>query len=587
MHRYKILLTGFFLVNLMLQAQENLFLPERSLQHIMYLSSEDLGGRYPGTTGDKLAASYIRDRFAVSGLTLLYENGYQSFDVVTGVELRDGNSFYTRNFEAVVEEDFVPLSFSSNTSATGPVVFAGYGIVMPGQWDDYADVDVTGKWVLALVGDPEPDNPQSDFIPHSTDRMKAVSARDRRAAGLLLVKGPAIEADDKLMPAYYDKTASDAGIPVLNITRRLANHLISGRGFRIEDLEKELQTSMQPFSFDAFTEVSAEVSLAYTTVSTQNIVAKIQGSHPSLKEEIIVIGAHYDHLGKGGTGSGSRMPDTVAVHYGADDNASGIAALLELAAALPLERFNLQRSIIFVAFGAEEMGLVGSKYFVDNLPFAANQIKTMINLDMIGRLKDEAVLTIGGTGTALEMDEILSAHEPGRIFSISRQPDGYGPSDHAAFYTSSIPVLFFTTGPHPDYHTPLDIWEKINSQGMVAIQEFVFDIVKDLATRNDALTFSESGTMARRGHGRGYKIALGIIPDVASARNGLGVDGVRQDGPAARAGITRGDVIVGMNGMPVSNIYEYMARINTLSAGDTVIVEVMRNGKKEVLLVQL
>jgi len=147
--------------------------------------------------------------------------------------------------------------------------------------------------------------------------------------------------------------------------------------------------------------------------------------------------------------------------------------------------------------------------------------------------------------------------------------------------------LFFTTGPHPDYHTPLDIWEKINSQGMVAIQEFVFDIVKDLATRNDALTFSESGTMARRGHGRGYKIALGIIPDVASARNGLGVDGVRQDGPAARAGITRGDVIVGMNGMPVSNIYEYMARINTLSAGDTVIVEVMRNGKKEVLLVQL
>ncbi|HHN48311.1 MAG TPA: M20/M25/M40 family metallo-hydrolase [Bacteroidales bacterium] len=587
MHRYKILLTGFFLVNLMLQAQENLFLPERSLQHIMYLSSEDLGGRYPGTTGDKLAASYIRDRFAVSGLTLLYENGYQSFDVVTGVELRDGNSFYTRNFEAVVEEDFVPLSFSSNTSATGPVVFAGYGIVMPGQWDDYADVDVTGKWVLALVGDPEPDNPQSDFIPHSTDRMKAVSARDRRAAGLLLVKGPAIEADDKLMPAYYDKTASDAGIPVLNITRRLANHLISGRGFRIEDLEKELQTSMQPFSFDAFTEVSAEVSLAYTTVSTQNIVAKIQGSHPSLKEEIIVIGAHYDHLGKGGTGSGSRMPDTVAVHYGADDNASGIAALLELAAALPLERFNLQRSIIFVAFGAEEMGLVGSKYFVDNLPFAANQIKTMINLDMIGRLKDEAVLTIGGTGTALEMDEILSAHEPGRIFSISRQPDGYGPSDHAAFYTSSIPVLFFTTGPHPDYHTPLDIWEKINSQGMVAIQEFVFDIVKDLAIRNDALTFTESGTMARRGHGRGYKIALGIIPDVASARNGLGVDGVRQDGPAARAGITRGDVIVGMNGMPVSNIYEYMARINTLSAGDTVIVEVMRNGKKEVLLVQL
>jgi aminopeptidase YwaD len=587
MHRFIIFITVFFLANPTLQAQESLFLPERSLQHIIYLSSDDLGGRYPGTAGDRLAASYIRDRFAVNGLTLLYNNGYQSFDVVTGVKLREGNSFYTRNFEAAVEEDFVPLSFSANASATGPVVFAGYGIVMPGQWDDYAEIDVTGKWVLSLIGDPEPENLQSDFIPHSSDRMKAVNAHDRGAAGLLLVKGPAIEAEDKLMPAYYDKTASDAGIPVINITRRLANHLIGGRGFRIEDLEKELQTSMQPFSFDAFTEISAQVSLAYTTVSTQNVVAELEGNHSSLKDEFIVIGAHYDHLGMGGTGSGSRMPDSVAVHYGADDNASGVAALLELAAAFPLERFELQRSIIFVAFGAEEMGLVGSKYFVDNPPVALNQIKAMINLDMIGRLKDEAVLTIGGTGTALEMDDIISDLESGRALGINRQPDGYGPSDHAAFYASSIPVLFFTTGPHQDYHTPLDTWDRINTQGLTAIQEFVFDLTKKIANRDKALTFTESGTMARRGHGRGYKIALGIIPDVASSRNGLGVDGVRQDGPAARAGILKGDLITGMNGMPVNNIYEYMARLNTLSAGDTVIVEVIRNGKKEVLLVQL
>lgn len=587
MHLYNIILAVLFAANLGLQAQEAPFLPERTLQHIMYLSSEDLAGRYAGTEGDQLAASYIRDRFAVYGLEMMFSNGYQSFDVITGVELREGNSFVTRNFDAVVEEDYVPLSFSANASATGQVVFAGYGIVMPGGWNDFAEIDASGKWVLAIIGDPEPENPQSEFIAYASDRMKAINARDHGAAGLLLVKGPSIEKEDKLMPAYYDKTASDAGIPVINITRKLANHLISGRGFIIEDLEKELQTSMHPFSFDAYTSVTADVSLRYKTVSTQNVVAVLPGKHPQLKNEYVVIGAHYDHLGMGGTGSGSRMPDTIAVHYGADDNASGVAALIELASAFSLERFETKRSILFIAFGAEEMGLVGSKYFVENAPVPANQISAMINLDMIGRLKDEAVLTIGGTGTAKEMDDILSRFETNRFFTLNRQPDGYGPSDHAAFYAASIPVLFLTTGPHDDYHTPRDTWNQINTHGMIAIQEFVFDVSKHLANLDESLTFTESGTLARRGHGRGYKVALGIIPDVASSRNGLGVDGVRQDGPAARAGILKGDVIVGMNGLPVGNIYEYMARLNSLTAGETVIVEVMRDGKKEVLLVQL
>jgi len=358
----------------------------------------------------------------------MFSNGYQSFDVITGVELREGNSFVTRNFDAVIEEDYVPLSFSANASATGQVVFAGYGIVMPGGWNDFAEIDASGKWVLAMIGDPEPENQQSEFIAFASDRMKAINARDHGAIGLLLVKGPSVEKEDKLMPAYYDKTASDAGIPVINITRKLANHLITGRGFNIEDLENELHTSMHPFSFDAYTKVTADVSLGYKTVSTQNVVAMLPGKNPQLKNEYIVIGAHYDHLGMGGTGSGSRQPDTIAVHYGADDNASGVAALIELASVFSLQRFHTDRSIIFVAFGAEEMGLVGSKYFVDNVPFPANQITVMINLDMIGRLKDEAVLTIGGTGTAKEMDDILSRSETDHFFTINRQPDGYGPS---------------------------------------------------------------------------------------------------------------------------------------------------------------
>jgi aminopeptidase YwaD len=587
MHIIRTFIAVLVIANLGVKAQHNPFLPEHTLQHIMYLSSDELAGRYAGTEGDELAASYIRDRFSVYGLELMFNSGYQSFDVITGVELREGNSFSTMNFEAVVEQDYVPLSFSANTTATGQVVFAGYGIVMPSGWNDFAGIDVNGKWVLAMIGDPEPENPQSEYIAYTSDRMKAINARDQGAAGLLLVKGPSVEKEDKLMPAYYDKTASDAGIPVINITRKLANHLITGRGFNIEDLEKELQSSKQPFSFDAYTDVTANVSLGYKTVSTQNVVAMLPGKHPQLKNEYIVIGAHYDHLGMGGTGSGSRMPDSIAVHYGADDNASGVAALLEIASRFAADNADFNRSVIFAAFGAEEMGLVGSKYFVENSPVPANQIKAMINLDMIGRLKDENLLTVGGTGTAAEFDEILTQIEDGLPFTLNRQPDGYGPSDHAAFYASSIPVLFVTTGPHEDYHTPLDTWERLNTSGLVAIQEFVFDVASQLANMDETLTFTESGAMARRGHGRGYKITLGIIPDVASAKNGLGVDGVRNGGPAARAGILKGDVIIGMNGFTVSNIYEYMARLNALTAGETVVVEVMRDGKKEVLLVQL
>jgi len=587
MQALKSILALLVMATLGLYAQQTHFLPERTLNHVKYLSSEELGGRYPGTKGDIEAANYIRDNFKESGLKLLFNNGFQSFEVITGVTLANGNTFEIDDFETIIEKDYIPLSFSANGNAKGTIVFAGYGIIMPGRWDDYSGIDTRGKWVMVLAGDPEPDNPQSDFISYSSDRMKAITARDKGAAGMLLVKGPSMEAEDKLMPAYYDKNASDAGIPVINITRRLADYLITDRGFSIANLEKELQSSMQPFSFEAFTELNATVSLTHNKVRTQNIVAMLDGSDPVLKNEYVVIGAHYDHLGMGGTGSGSRMPDNVSVHYGADDNASGVAALIELASAFALKKTETKRSIIFVAFGAEEMGLVGSKYFVDNLPVPAGNIKAMINLDMIGRLKDEAVLTVGGTGTAKEFDDILTYFETDRIFTLSRQPDGYGPSDHAAFYASSIPVLFITTGPHEDYHTPNDNWEKLNLAGMVAIQNFVFDVATHIANMHEALTFTESGTMARRGHGRGYKITLGIIPDVASSKNGLGVDGVRQGGPAALAGIRKGDLIIGMNGLPVGNIYEYMARLNTLSAGETVIVEVLRDGRKEVLLVQL
>ncbi len=584
---HKTILILFLAASSLLQAQTQVFSPKKIEKHIRHLASIELEGRYPGTLGDQKAAAYIKNSFLKSGLKLQFEDGYQPFEVVTGVELMRGNFIELNGEPGVLEKDFVPLSFSKNGGAIAEVVFAGFGIVMPGIWDDFQNLDVKDKWVLILTGDPEPDNTQSAFIPFASDRLKAINAKDRGAAGLLIVKGVTSEKEDKLMPAFYDKTASDAGILVINITRSLANKITSNQGQAIEILENEILTKKQPLGFATHSIFKGNVSLNYKKVKTQNVVGFLSGKSPTLKNEYIVIGAHYDHLGFGGKGSGSRKPDSLGVHPGADDNASGVAAMLELAAALNKSSSILKRSILFVAFGAEEMGLIGAKHFVANPPVPLTQIKAMINIDMIGRLKTGGALTIGGTGTAPEISEMLNQIESKYPFSIARQPDGYGPSDHAAFYSSGIPVLFFSTGAHEDYHTPEDSWEKLNSKGQATIQQLLFEAITYIANLEKPFTFTESGTMMRRAQGRGYKVTLGIVPDVASSGKGLGVDGVRKEGPAGRAGIQKGDLIVAINGQAISNIYEYMARLNTLNAGETITVELLRSGNKVVVLVQL
>lgn len=583
----KILLILLLAATPLLQAQTPVFNHKKAEKHIRYLASPALEGRYPGTLGDQKAATYIKNHFLKSGLKLQFDDGFQPFEVVTGVELMRGNFIEVNGEPGVLETDFVPLSFSKNGSATAEVVFAGYGIVMPGAWYDFQQIDVKDKWVLVLTGDPEPENTQSAFIPFASDRLKAINAKDRGAAGLLIVRGVTSEKEDKLMPAFYDKTASDAGLPVINITRTLANKIISNQGQTIEILEKKILTEKQPFGFATGVIFKGNVSLNYKKVKTQNVVGILSGRNQSLKNEYLVIGAHYDHLGFGGKGSGSRKPDTSAVHFGADDNASGVAAMLELASALKKNSSKLKRSIIFVAFGAEEMGLLGAKHFVANAPVPLTQIKAMINIDMIGRLKTGGALAIGGTGTAPEIAEMLNQIEGKYPFTINRQPDGYGPSDHAAFYSSGIPVLFFSTGAHEDYHTPEDTWNKLNLEGQATIQQLLFDVATYITNHDRPFTFTESGTLLRRGQGRGYKVTLGIVPDVASSGKGLGVDGVRKDGPAGRAGILKGDLIVAINGQAISNIYEYMARLNTLNAGETVMVELLRNGNTMIVLVQL
>jgi Zn-dependent M28 family amino/carboxypeptidase len=325
------------------------------------------------------------------------------------------------------------------------------------------------------------------------------------------------------------------------------------------------------------------VKLKETT--TRNVVAMLPGNDETLKDEYVVVGAHFDHLGMGGPGSGSRAIDTVAVHNGADDNASGVSAVIQLAEKLAGDKSN-KRSVLFVAFGAEEMGLLGSKAFTMKPPVETDKMVTMFNFDMIGRLKEDNSLTISGTKTAEETEDLLNNLNPD--FTLAFTGEGIGPSDHASFYLQNIPVIYISTGAHPDYHTPQDDAELINFEGAQKVMSYSAALLDDVVNRAEKLTFQEAGSKFQRSRGGRFKVTLGVMPDFAGVeKRGMRVDAVSKGKPAYAAGMKKGDIIIAIDGKKVSNIYEYMDRLQKLEAGTTISVDILRDEKPIVLIVQL
>ncbi|MBC8320687.1 MAG: M20/M25/M40 family metallo-hydrolase [Bacteroidetes bacterium] len=561
-------------------------------EHVYFLASDSLVGRKPGTPGGKIAAEYIRDQFIENGLTPMGEDGFQYFTVTTSVEPGKNNKIEFNGVEAIADVDFKPMPFTSNAELEANVVFAGYGMEIDHDslvWNDYEGLDVDGRWVMVLIGDPEPDNDTSLFISYSGTRDKALTTRDKKAGGIIFVSGINISKDDELLANTFNRVTASAGIPAINITRALADSILGGKK-SIAQIEKDIIDSKKSIGFSVPATLYVSTELERVEVETQNIVAVIEGNDTELKNEYIVIGAHYDHLGMGGQGSGSRMPDTIAVHNGADDNASGVAAIIELAEKLNSEKSNLRRSIIFIAFGAEEMGLLGSQFFTSDSVIAMGDIVAMLNFDMIGRMDStKRTLMIGGTGTAEQMEAILTEYEEGVNINFSHSPEGYGASDHSSFYGSRVPVLFFFTGAHQDYHTPLDDADMINYESEKEIIDFTYPIIMNLATRDDKLVYKEAGPSKQTARsGRGLKVKLGIMPDFTSTANdGLGVGGVTAGGPAYIAGMLKGDKIVAIEGMPITNIYDYMARLKKLKPGQRVSVDIIRNGEPHIMMVLL
>lgn len=594
----KIRLTGNILKIIPFAAISLLFLQQAAGQvtvkelreHIKYLSSDELLGRLTGSPGDSLAATYIKDKLKSYGLVPLSGDGFQRYKVTRKILPGKSNSLTINGINYVSEKDFMPLAFSSNSDFSAEVVFAGYGFNINAdslKWNDYQGIDVKGKWVMILRGDPDAENNRSPYIQFSSDRDKALMAKDKGAAGVLLVSGPVFDSQDAFEPLNAEGYSVD--MPAFRIKRELADAILSKNQSTVASLEKKLNETRSPGSFSTGIVASGNAEIVKVLANTRNVEMLLPGEDPALKDQYIILGAHFDHLGMGGPGSGSRAVDTIGIHHGADDNASGVAMMLELAKEFAGTKGSHKRSIIFLSFSGEEEGLLGSKHFVDDPGINLAGVNAMLNLDMVGRLNETNNLQISGVGTATGLKDLVYARTDTSVIKLTLSDEGYGPSDHSSFYGKNIPVLFYFTGAHMDYHTPTDTWEKINYKGMVEISQLIFSVAKELACDQSRLQFKEAGPKAEtKGYTMRKGVTLGIMPDFAGViKNGLRADFVTPGKPAALGGMQKGDIIKVINGLPVNNIQDYMFRMSQLKHGQTISVEVLRNDKTVVLLIQL
>jgi len=553
--------------------------------HIRYLSHENRGGRYPGTRGSKDVISYIIKQFKSYGLKPGYNGSFiQPFDITTGIELVEGNYAVANGDTLVISKDYIPLAFSGNSETSGSLVFAGYGFKIDQeelQWNDYKDLDVDGKWVVIMRHSPERHIQHSVYASHSTLHKKMLVARDEGAAGVIFVSQM---EDENLYPLTYNRGYKNAGIPVVHLSNKVADNLFKPFGWSRQSIQETMNRSLTSINFNLGNlTFFAKIKLTHKKTRAANVVGTIKSGNRKYRDEYIVIGAHFDHLGMGGTGSGSRDPEIRATHPGADDNASGVSGLLELAQKLSAQKSRLKRSIVFIGFDAEEKGLLGSKHFIKNSTIDINKITTMINMDMIGRMVDSS-LTVGGVGTSPVFKPLLDSLKAERAITLGMSNAGFGPSDHASFYIEDVPVLFFFTGIHNDYHTPRDTWKQINLSGTKTLLDLVYDVVFHLSRAKNRPVFSEAGPKQRQMKSTSLKVTLGVMPSYVGTEIGLKIDGLSDpDGPAAKAGIKKGDIVKAINGKSIKDIYEYMERLGELREGMTVPVVIDR-GDKEIKL---
>ncbi len=577
-----ILLIGFILIITGNNSSAAEITEDEIMNHIRYLSHENREGRLPGTRGSKDVIAYLVKNFKSFGVKPGIKGSYaQPFDIQTGIQLGKENMLVVKKDSLTVSLDYLPLSFSATGNFFGEAVFAGYGFQIEEEnlkWDDYEGLDVKDKWVIVMRHSPEREEPHSIYTRYSSMHKKMLVARDNGALGIIFVSQ--VE-DDDLYPLNYFPGVKNDNMPAIILSKEKANLIFDRLGWSIKKIQQTMNRNLKPLNFQlGVLNINATISLDPIISRGANVVGEIRSRNRQFRDEYILIGAHFDHIGLGGPGSGSRYPEKDQVHPGADDNASGVSGLLELAQKLSANINYLKRSVLLVGFDAEEKGLLGSKHFIQSSPINLNNVISMINMDMIGRMSD-STYTVGGVGTSPSFKYLLDSLKQGRLFNLTMNSPGFGPSDHAPFYSNDIPVLFFFSGFHDDYHTPNDTWQKINLRGEKHILDFIYDLVFYLSRAKERPVFQESGPKKNQMNEiRNFKVTFGIMPSYGSAKVGLEVSSIsKKDGPAAKAGMKEGDVIKSINNKPIKDIYEYMDRLNNINPGMTIPVVIERDGK--------
>jgi len=577
---------------------------------VAYLADDAREGRGPGTKGIDAAADYIATVFKEAGLKPApgAEGYFQPFTIRGEFEAGPDSSLAFQGPEDKTVKidgagEFTPLARGGSGAIDGlPIVFAGYGITASDEgqkldYDDYANLDVKDKAVLILRREPRQDDENSPFAGkeasiYASLRHKAVNAAKHGAAAVIMVNDAFTtkdKADDLLSPG---DDGNGRGVPYFMVKRAAVDRLLADAGApSLAELEAQIDEDLKPHSqtLDGW-KVSGKSDLQRGEIHVKNVVGVLEGEGP-LAEEAIVVGAHYDHLGFGG--SGSLSPGSKDIHNGADDNASGTAMMLEMVRRLSHRAEPLPRRVVFMAFSAEERGLLGSKHYVEHPLYPIKDTVAMVNFDMVGRLNDNHELTLFGTGTSPGFDQLVLALASSQGLKpklIEGTRAEFNASDHASFYRADIPVLFAFTGTHDQYHRPTDDTPLINAEGMARIANFGELVLLDIAqrpARPEFVKLVNSANDQKVGSVSGTSVYMGTQPAYGSDVKGVKLDGVTEGSPAEKAGLKGGDVLVKFDNKEIADIEDFMEALSTHKPGDNVDVVVQRDGSDVTLKVTL
>lgn len=569
--------------------------PTRYLTDVKTLASPEMEGRGAGSKGLTRAQHLIEKRYKELHLDPAGVNGYsQPFSVITGARLKNDNRCSVlengSKKDLKVEQDFVPFSFSSSGQVEAPLVFAGYGATADEfHYDDYAGLDVKDKIVLVLRYEPSGFAAKSGnhgLTHHSQLITKAINARNHGAKALIMVNGKLGDGEEDLLTRFGSVSGPEnAGIDMIQVENSIADAWFQSAGKSLKDVQEQINSSGTPASF-AFSDnlhLALNIDIETTRATVNNVLAWLPGQ----SDDYVIIGAHYDHLGRGNFDS--LAPSQIGqIHPGADDNASGTAGVLELARLLAPQRGQLKRSILFMNFAGEELGLLGSAEWVKQPTKPLAKAVAMINMDMIGRIRDDKVY-IGGVGTGSNFKAVLEQAQKDSPFKIEYSAGGYSSSDHTSFVTKQIPVLFFFSGLHSDYHKPSDTWDKINASSATRLLDMVENVALQLADAQDRPTFQivAEEKPPGGGGGGGYGPYFGSIPDFGQEVNGVKFSDVRPNSPAAKAGLKAGDILVQFGDKAIKNLYDFTDALRRSKVGDVVEVKVMREGQPVTASVKL